>query len=47
MNNKDENILEMNEVEFDGIECLEDTNIPALGGLCGIGCVGAICGLWC
>lgn len=37
----------MSEVSFEDMTTLEEAVTPALGGLCGFGCGGAICGLWC
>lgn len=37
----------MQEIALDETEIMEEPLMPALGGLCGIGCGGAVCGLWC
>lgn len=37
----------LKEIQFDDQKILEETLTPALGGVCGIGCGGAACGLWC
>lgn len=37
----------MNEVELDEKDIMEETMTPALGGVCGLGCGGALCGFWC
>jgi len=49
MNEKKTDMAEfvMNEVRLDKKEVMEETLTPALGGFCGIGCGGAVCGLWC
>jgi hypothetical protein len=48
LNNLTENdITDMKEINLNEIENLEETITPALGGVCGIGCGGAVCGLWC
>ncbi len=43
---KSNNIV-MTEIELDEMNTLEETVTPALGGLCGLGCGGAVCGIWC
>lgn len=41
-----ENVV-LKEIKMDDQKVLEETLTPALGGVCGIGCGGAICGFWC
>ena len=47
MNDMNKNEIVMKEVEITETEALEETITPALGGVCGLGCGGAICGFWC
>ncbi len=35
------------EVELKETEIIEDTITPAAGVLCGLGCVGTVCGIMC
>jgi|GEM_PF-6347293 len=44
---KQDVLFEMKEVDLDSLVTLEETVTPALGALCGFGCVGGVCGLWC
>ncbi len=45
MNNKEMIILD--EVELNDVEVMEENITPALGALCGLGCVGTVCGVAC
>ena len=47
MNDLNKNEIVMKEVEITETEALEETITPELGGLCGLGCGGAVCGIWC
>lgn len=46
-NKKDISQIVLSEVELDEKDIMEETMAPALGGFCGLGCGGAICGFWC
>ena len=48
-NNKMDNnkMIMFYEVELNDIEVMEENVTPALGGLCGLGCVGTVCGVFC
>ena len=41
------NEILLDEVKLDDIHILEETNIPAMGLICGYGCYGAACGFAC
>ena len=46
-NENSKNELVVEEVELNDPNIMEETLTPALGGVCGLGWGGAICGFWC